>query len=159
MVFQNALRWSNGLGADLVKVKHLGYPILMAAMVTFVGGVLLFLIDPNIRSPLDGVWSAWVTMTHVGFGDVVPASFFGRLLAAMLILIGLVLFSLFTASLSVALIGRSMDTLAPEVGRDASRIEREENRILEELTHLHRRLDTLEAHVRAHPAKTSERQF
>ncbi|MDP3009144.1 MAG: ion channel [Methylococcales bacterium] len=32
------------------------------------------------------MWSAWVTMTHVGFGDVVPTSFLGRLFSAGLIL-------------------------------------------------------------------------
>ena len=90
-------------------------------MVTLAVGLILFLIDPNIKSPLDGIWSAWVTMTHVGFGDVVPISFFGRLLAAGLILFGLVFFSLFTALVSVALIGRNMDALG--TGHAANRTE------------------------------------
>ena len=105
----NAIHWGDNLRVDLFRVKNLGYLILLAIMVTLAMGLLLFLIDPNIKSPLDGIWSAWVTMTHVGFGDVVPISFFGRLLAAGLILFGLVFFSLFTALVSVALIGRNMD--------------------------------------------------
>ena len=110
-------------------------------------GLLLFLIDPNIKSPFDGIWSAWVTMTHVGFGDVVPVSFFGRLLATGLILFGLVLFSLFTAVVSVALIGRNIHAL----GRDISQSEQEdgrvqtgEDKILDELARLHRRMEALE---------------
>jgi hypothetical protein len=86
-------------------------------------------------------------MTHVGFGDVVPVSFLGRLLAAALILVGLVFFSLFTALVSVALIGRNMDALGMEmrrVGQEADRIEGEESRILRELARIHARLDTLE---------------
>lgn len=82
----------DNLRVELFKVKNLGYLILLAIMMTLVMGVILFLIDPNIESPFDGIWSAWVTMTHVGFGDVVPISFFGRLLAAGLILFGLVFF-------------------------------------------------------------------
>ena len=144
---QNALQWGNSLRGDLFRSKHLTYLVLLAALVTLVVGLLLFLIDPNIKSPFDGIWSAWVTMTHVGFGDVVPVSFFGRLLATGLILFGLVLFSLFTAVVSVALIGRNIHAL----GRDISQSEQEdgrvqtgEDKILDELARLHRRMEALE---------------
>ncbi|MFI3120070.1 MAG: potassium channel family protein [Methylococcaceae bacterium] len=144
---QNALQWGNSLRGDLSRSKHLTYLVLLAALVTLVVGLLLFLIDPNIKSPFDGIWSAWVTMTHVGFGDVVPVSFFGRLLATGLILFGLVLFSLFTAVVSVALIGRNIHAL----GRDISQSEQEdgrvqtgEDKILDELARLHRRMEALE---------------
>ncbi|MCX7094681.1 MAG: potassium channel family protein [Methylobacter sp.] len=143
----NALQWGNSLRGDLFRSKHLTYLVLLAALVTLVVGLLLFLIDPNIKSPFDGIWSAWVTMTHVGFGDVVPVSFFGRLLATGLILFGLVLFSLFTAVVSVALIGRNIHAL----GRDISQSEQEDGRvqtgeakILDELARLHRRMEALE---------------
>ncbi len=143
----NALQWGNSLRGDLFRSKHPAYLVLLAALVTLVVGLLLFLIDPNIKSPFDGIWSAWVTMTHVGFGDVVPVSFFGRLLATGLILFGLVLFSLFTAVVSVALIGRNIHAL----GRDISQSEQEdgrvqtgEDKILDELARLHRRMEALE---------------
>ena len=143
----NALQWGNSLRGDLFRSKHLTYLVLLAALVTLVVGLLLFLIDPNIKSPFDGIWSAWVTMTHVGFGDVVPVSFFGRLLATGLILFGLVLFSLFTAVVSVALIGRNIHAL----GRDISQSEQEdgrvqtgEDKVLDELARLHRRMEALE---------------
>ena len=88
----NSIQWGNNLGTDLFRSKHLEHLVLLSAMMTLLVGLMLFLIDPNIKSPQDGIWSAWVTMTHVGFGDVVPISFFGRLLAAGLILFGLVFF-------------------------------------------------------------------
>lgn len=144
---QNALQWGNKLRDDLLKSQHLGYLVLLAAMVTLVAGLPLFLIDPNIKSPFDGVWSAWVTMTHVGFGDVVPISFFGRLLAAGLILFGLILFSLFTAVVSVALIGRNIHALGRDVRQieqEAGRIQSGEDKILDELARLHERMATLE---------------
>ncbi|MGZ5529537.1 MAG: potassium channel family protein [Limisphaerales bacterium] len=125
-------------------------------MVTLAVGLALFLIDPNIRSPLDGIWSAWVTMTHVGFGDVVPSSFFGRLLAAGLILLGLVLFSLFTALVSVALIGRNIHALGLDVRQieqDAGRIQTGEDRILDELARLHERMAALEKQL---PSNTDQ---
>jgi len=143
----NAIQWGNNLKTDLFKSRNLGYSVLLAAIVTVVAGILLFLIDPNIKSPLDGIWSAWVTTTHVGFGDVVPVSFFGRLLAAGLILFGLVFFSLFTALFSVTLIGRNLDTLGMDVRlieQDAGRIQTREDQILSELARLHTRMAALE---------------
>ena len=143
----NAIHWGNNLRIDLFRVKNLGYLVLLAIMVTLAVGLILFLIDPNIKSPLDGIWSAWVTMTHVGFGDVVPISFFGRLLAAGLILFGLVFFSLFTALVSVALIGRNMDALGADmlqIEQKAGHIQTGEDRILAELARLHERMKALE---------------
>jgi voltage-gated potassium channel Kch len=144
---RNAIHWGSNLRVELFKVKNLGYMILLAIMVTLAMGLMLFLIDPNIKSPFDGIWSAWVTMTHVGFGDVVPISFFGRLLAAGLILFGLVFFSLFTALVSVALIGRNMDALGVDmrqIEQKSARIQTGEDRILAELARLHERMKALE---------------
>ena len=143
----NAIHWGDNLRVELFKVKNLGYLVLLATMMTLAAGLILFLIDPNIKSPLDGIWFAWGTMTHVGFGDVVPISFFGRLLAVGLILFGLVFFSLFTALVSVSLIGRNMDALGMDmrqIEQGASRIQTGEDRILAELARLHKRLKALE---------------
>ena len=150
----NAIHWGNNLRIELFKLKNLGYLVLLAVLVTLVVGLILFLIDPNIHSPFDGIWSAWVTMTHVGFGDVVPISFFGRLLAAGLILFGLVFFSLFTALVSVALIGRNMDALGVNMRQNeqgTNRIQTGEDRILAELARLHERLKALEKRLSSNP--------
>ncbi|NOT10368.1 MAG: two pore domain potassium channel family protein [Methylococcaceae bacterium] len=143
---QHAIQWGSNLRFDLLKSKNLGYLVLLAAMVTVAIGLLLFIIDPNIKSPFGGIWSAWVTMTHVGFGDVVPISFFGRVLASGLILFGLVFFSVFTAMVSVGLIGRNMDTLGMDMKQielEAGRIQTGEDRILAELARLHERMKAL----------------
>jgi voltage-gated potassium channel len=141
--FYQALHWANTLRADLFKSRHLGYLLVLSLAAT----LALFLIDANIHSPLDGIWSAWVTMTHVGYGDVVPVSFLGRLLAAGLILLGLILFSLFTAVVSVTLIGRNSDIL----GRLPLASESENKRlqgghelILDELAQLQLRMEVLQ---------------
>jgi voltage-gated potassium channel len=140
-------QWLNKLWNNLKEVRSLSYLILISITVALTFGLALFLVDPNIKSFLDGIWSAWATMTHVGFGDVVPTSFLGRLLAAILILIGWVLFSVFTGLVSVALIGWSMDTARPEMHPTEparEHIESEENRILEELSRLREHLEVLE---------------
>lgn len=152
----NALQWGNNLRVDLFKVQNLKHLVLLAVMVTLAVGLALFLIDPNIKSPFDGIWSAWVTMTHVGFGDVVPSSFLGRLLAAGLILLGLVFFSLFTALVSVALIGRNIYALGADVRQieqETGRIQTGEDRILDELARLHERMAALENQLSSNAAQ------
>lgn len=147
-----AIHWGNNFRVELFKSKNLGYLVLLSTMVAMTVGLILFLIDPNVKSPIDGIWSAWVTMTHVGFGDVVPASLLGRLLAAGLILFGLVFFSLFTALVSVTLIERNKDTLGLdtrdiEVGASCNHTG--EERILAELVRLHERMEALEKQLQS----------
>jgi voltage-gated potassium channel len=131
---ENALTWLQGLNTELSKQKSLGYVLFLAVGITILFGFAVFLIDPNVHSFSDGVWYAWVTMTHVGYGDVVPTSFLGRVLACLLILFGLAVLALLTATFSSILIGRDMGGMA-----------RDESQILNELKRLHERLDRLEA--------------
>jgi voltage-gated potassium channel len=63
----------------------------------------------------DGIWWAWVTMTHTGFGDIVPTTTAARVFAALLIFIGVVLVSLMTAHLSVFLIGSEVEKVEDSV--------------------------------------------
>ncbi|MDD1640269.1 MAG: potassium channel family protein, partial [Methylococcaceae bacterium] len=117
----------------MIGKRSLVYLLILAISVAIASGFILYIIDPNVHSLFDGIWSAWVTMTHVGFGDVVPTSFFGRLLSAILILFGLALFSLSTALFSVTLMGKNMDAWGHEVRQieqETSRIETDENQIL-----------------------------
>ena len=131
---KNAIVWLNGLKTDALRQKSLGYVLFFAVVATILFGFAVFLFDPNVHSFTDGVWFAWVTMTHVGYGDVVPTSFLGRTLACVLILFGLAVLAFLTASFSTLLMGRDMNGMA-----------RDESQILAELMRLHERLDRLES--------------
>jgi voltage-gated potassium channel len=144
----DALSLFKKLLSDLSGKRSLVSLLILAFAVSLGAGFVLYIIDPNVHSLTDGIWSAWVTMTHVGFGDVVPTSFLGRLFSAGLILFGLAIFSLCTAILSASLIGKNMDFL----GNNVQQLEQEtncieeadENKILRELARLHERMDSLE---------------
>ena len=158
---QKALLWGQVILTDVLKSRKLAYLVLLAIIITLTVGLILFIIDPNIKSPIDGIWSAWVTMTHVGFGDVVPVSFFGRLLAAALILFGLLLFSLFTALVSVTLIDKHLD-LSDETPLEPHQNRSQKTRddlILAELAKLNQRMEQLELQLsqhNKHPVESSQ---
>ena len=146
-ILTDALNLFKNLLNDLSGKRSVVHLLTLAVSVAVGAGLLLYIIDPNVHSLTDGVWSAWVTMTHVGFGDVVPTSFLGRLLSAGLILFGLALFSLFTAILSASLIGKNMGTWESNVRQleqETNRIEADDDKILRELARLHERMDSLE---------------
>jgi voltage-gated potassium channel len=126
-------------------------------------GFLLYLVEPNISSPLAGIWYAWVTITHVGYGDVVASSFLGRLLSSVLILIGVGFFALAAGIFASILVAQDIRMVSREmnsVEEDVADIESAETRILMELQALNRRMTALENQLKksAKPAnrKSSE---
>jgi voltage-gated potassium channel len=74
-------------------------------LLTLAGGVGAWLID---RKDFDGVgdalWWAMQTVTTVGYGDVVPEHVTGRLIGVALMLQGIALLTVITASVTAALI-------------------------------------------------------
>jgi voltage-gated potassium channel len=111
---------------------------LVAAFVTMVmSGIIISRIDPSIGTVWDGMWWAWVTMSTVGYGDVVPHSAAGRLFGSLLILFGVVLLSLLTANLAAFFIGSNVE----KVERDEKEADRMLKDISARLERIERKLD------------------
>jgi voltage-gated potassium channel len=91
--------------------NNLGVTLLVSLALVIIVGLFISAVDPSIENASDGLWWAWVTVTTVGYGDVVPTSYWGRAIGAVLILIGFVLFSLLTASISAFLIVKDEEEL------------------------------------------------
>ncbi len=77
---------------------HLGSTLIASFFIIIMAGTIMSVIDPNVDTPFDGIWWAWVTVTTVGYGDIVPGSTVGRLFGSILILMGFALATLLTAS-------------------------------------------------------------
>jgi voltage-gated potassium channel len=58
-------------------------------------------INKTVESPFDALWWGVVTLSTVGYGDVVPTTPEGRLAAMILMLLGIGLFSAITATVRV----------------------------------------------------------
>jgi len=117
----------------ILERNHLGTVLLVALVFTLMSGLIITSIDPDIDSIWDGLWWAWVTVSTVGYGDIVPQTVAGKAFGAVVILFGLVFFSLLTASFSVYFISRG------EV-----EIEEEELEEIDQLKEIEQRIDTME---------------
>lgn len=71
--------------------------------------ILQFENDPNsnIKTAEDAIWWAYVTITTVGYGDKFPITTEGRIIAALLMTVGVGLFGTFTAYLASWFVGET----------------------------------------------------
>lgn len=104
---------------DIVKGLKSAFPVIMKnilALLIFltITAHVMWLIERNNQSEehfsesyLNGVgqgyWWSIVTMTTVGYGDIVPKLKNGRILAGFIMISGIMWFSVFTASLGAAI--------------------------------------------------------
>ncbi|MCP4597112.1 ion channel [Neptuniibacter sp.] len=108
---------------DLLSKHNLGITLFVCFVILIVSGLLISGIDPAFETPMDGLWWAWVTVTTVGYGDLVPQTTEGRLFGSVLILMGIAMFSMLTASFSVFFIEQDERELTEKEERNLQRIE------------------------------------
>ena len=113
--------------------NYLGPVLLVALFFTLMSGLLMAGIDPAIENVWQGIWWAWVTVATIGYGDIVPQSFAGKALGAVVILFGVAFFSILTASFS-----------AYFVSRGEVEIEEEEIEEINQLKDIERRIEHME---------------
>jgi len=102
----------------------------LLAILTIVFGSIAILhveagANANIRSASDALWWAVVTLTTVGYGDQVPTTVLGRILASVLMIVGVGLFGTLTAFLSSKLLepdGEKQGDQLDEIRRELAAI-------------------------------------
>jgi len=108
----------------LLKLVILSGDSLPAAMalifgIVFVFGTAAFALEntanPQFHELQDGLWWAFVTLTTVGYGDIVPITSGGRIIAVMTMIFGIVVYSLVIANLTAFVEGyRNTLSVKPE---------------------------------------------
>ena len=72
--------------------------ILTSIILVFTGGALISLTDNMTLQ--DGIWWAFVSTATVGYGDITPATYCGRMIAMVLMLVGIGLIGSVTSTLT-----------------------------------------------------------
>jgi len=82
--------------------KHLARYLLALLVLALFLGIWIVPVEfgHKINNLNDGLWWAITTVTGVGYGDVVPVTGLGRIIGAVLMTVGLILFSFIVALLS-----------------------------------------------------------
>ncbi|MAZ77264.1 MAG: hypothetical protein CMF39_01125 [Legionellaceae bacterium] len=107
--------------------------LLVFIVVVLLGGLIITTFDSGISNPLDGIWWALVTITTVGYGDVVPSTWLGKLFGAVVLCFGYLIFSLLTAHISSYFIGK----------RNKEEQEKSRKAILEHMQESQQKIDEL----------------
>ena len=89
----------------------------VTATATVCFGVLMTVLDPrNFPTLGRGLWWSVQTVTTVGYGDVVPTSASGQIVAALVMLLGLAFLSVITAAITSSFVGRAAEERASRSG-------------------------------------------
>lgn len=108
----------------IVGTNGLGYVLGVTVLVVLVGGLVVRLVEPGMGSVGDALWWSLVTATTVGYGDLSPATAVGRIVAGVLMVVGIGTIGMVTGSIATYFIhGREVDDRPADVSYVAGRLD------------------------------------
>jgi voltage-gated potassium channel len=143
------------LRAEAILKHHSLFRVLIAAAGTLILGAWLVLLfeenakGSNIHSYPDALWWAVVTVTTVGYGDRYPVSAGGRVVATILMLVGIGLIGVLTATVASVFIKEHTDSTKEEFKRGHADLGQQLSLISDRLADVERRLGATPAEMAA----------
>lgn len=84
----------------LLKTNGLEKVLIVAMILLFLIPIPIVLLEPSIETFADALWWAVVTTTTVGYGDLSPETPVGRILAVVLMMVGIGIIGTLTSSIT-----------------------------------------------------------
>jgi voltage-gated potassium channel len=143
------------LRVETILKHHSLFRVLIAAAVTLILGAWLVLLfeenakGSNIHNYPDALWWAIVTVTTVGYGDRYPVSAGGRAVAVLLMLIGIGLIGVLTATVASVFIKEHTDANKEVFKKGHADLDEQLSVICDRLADIERRLGATSADVAA----------
>jgi voltage-gated potassium channel len=143
------------LRMEAILKHHSLFRVLIAAAATlFLGAWLVLLFEThakgsNIHDYPDALWWAIVTVTTVGYGDRYPVTEGGRIVAAVLMLVGIGLIGVLTATVASVFIKEHTDATSKEFKKGHADLGQQLSVISDRLADVERRLGATPAEVAA----------
>jgi voltage-gated potassium channel len=121
---------------NVLRRRGLSWVLLIALAVNLIAAALVLSLErdtpgSNIHSCPDALWWAVTTITTVGYGDRFPMSAAGRGVAVVLMVSGIALFGIITASIAAYFVEQKteQDDLASRLDRILERLDAIESRL------------------------------
>ena len=84
------------------------YSLAIAMVILLCGGLGFVLLEPKVHNLADGLWLAFTTAATVGYGDIVPSTLWSKAFSVIVVLLGLAVLSLVTASVAALFVERDV---------------------------------------------------
>jgi voltage-gated potassium channel len=143
------------LRVEVILRHHSLFRVLIAAAATlFLGAWLVLLLEgnakgSNIHDYPDALWWAIVTVTTVGYGDRYPVTEGGRVVAAVLMLLGIGLIGVLTATVASVFVKEHTDASKEEFRKGHADLGKQLSEISDRLADVERRLGATPAELAA----------
>ena len=143
------------LRVEVILKHHSLFRVLIAVIGTlFIGAWLVLLFEEraktsNIHNYPDALWWAIVTVTTVGYGDRYPVTEGGRIVAVVLMLVGIGLIGVLTATVASVFIKEHTDANKEEFKKGHADLGQQLSVISDRLADVERRLGATPADVAA----------
>lgn len=124
-------------GATTITARRAGLWIgAFTLAVTILSGITMWLVDEDeFPTAGSGMWWAVQTVTTVGYGDAVPTTVAGRIMATVIMVVGIGFLTVITASITAVFVesarrrlardrGESLDARLDQIAERLDRIER-----------------------------------
>jgi voltage-gated potassium channel len=117
----------------IVKRSNVKYAVPIAALIILLATAMMWYVEHDnpaatIHSLPDSLWWALTTVTTVGYGDRYPVTAEGKIVALSLMVLGIAVFGLVTATLASLFVehdaGQEVDTLKADITRLESKVDR-----------------------------------
>lgn len=104
-------------------LNRIGLTLAVFLITTSFSGIIISTFDTGVKNPFIGIWWAFETVTTVGYGDVIPASPLGKVMAMFVMCMGIVMFSIVTATVSAYFVGKDhKEQMTKLLSRDSDKI-------------------------------------
>ena len=115
-----------------IEKTKMKYTVITFITVVIFSTIGIYIVEcsptSQIHSPFDAMWYVMVTISSVGYGDVMPLSYIGKIFGILIMIIGLVLCSLLTAGLSSWML-RNQDLDENELKNEIKELRKEINEL------------------------------
>jgi len=126
-----------GLRTSRRLLRHKGFHYVLIVAIATIGlgaaGIYIVEKDITVSSVADALWWAVVTVTTVGYGDVSPKTAEGRLIAVVLMFVGIGVVSAFTATIASFFVGQDQGKETDAIERRLANVEHRLDEVLAEL--------------------------